>query len=70
MNLIFGYSNVYLDFNSDWDLNSINERKYLRKLFLKLEELLVEDFEKFEFYILFSRNSNVIPGSYNIFEKK
>jgi hypothetical protein len=69
MNLMFDYVNVYWDLKSNYDQNTINERSYLKNLFLKLERLLGPDFKKFDFYILFSHNSEIIPDSSGI-EKK
>lgn len=66
MNLIFGYDNVYFDSRSDYDPDSVNEKQYLKTLFLNLKQILDSDFNDFEFYILFSHNSAIIPDSFSI----
>lgn len=69
MGLIFDYDNVYLDTKSDYDLNKINEKQYLKKLFYELKKVLNEEFTSFDFYILFSHDPAVIPASFEVTKK-
>jgi hypothetical protein len=69
MHLIFDHENVYLDSKSEYDINSVNERLYLKSLFAKIEQQLGDDFKSFDFYVLFSADSAVIPESTQITKK-
>ncbi len=66
---MFNYEHVYLDSNSDYDLNAVNEREYLKEMFSKLEQKLGNKFTEFVFYILFSHNASVIPNSFKSQQK-
>lgn len=60
------YKNVFIDSASEFSLEQVNEKSYLKSLFRLLEDMFSEKFNSFQFYVLFSRYVGTIPDSNSI----
>jgi hypothetical protein len=69
MNTIFNFLNVYIDNNSTYTFEELNEKEFLKNTLALCREKMGAHFNEFDFYI-FSNQNNAIPASASVQNKK